>query len=121
MPKLLLNLRNVPDDELEEVQDFLEAARIDWYQTRPGPFGITAGGIWIRDEADFPQARRLMTSYQQGRVERVRAARAQAERDGTAETFADIVRRQPLRVALTVVAVLLLLGLMALPAILLGR
>ena len=42
-----------------------------------------------------------------------------AKREGTAETFMDVVRQQPLRVLLILVAVLILLGLVALPAVLL--
>lgn len=121
MAKLLLNLRHVPDDEAADVRAFLEAARIEYYETRPSPFGISAGGIWVRDDGDVAEAKRLMADYQQRRAHRVRAERAQAERDGTAQTFADIVRERPLRVALTVLAIALLLGLVALPALLIGR
>ena len=121
MAKLLLNLRNVPDDEADDVRAFLRAARIEHYETRPGPFGISAGGIWVRADGVMAQARRLMADYQRERAIRVRAERQQAEREGTAETFADIARAQPLRVVLTLLAILLLVGLMALPAILIGR
>ncbi|MGJ4728376.1 DUF6164 family protein [Luteimonas sp. SDU101] len=121
MAKLLLNLRNVPDDEADDVRAFLDAAKIAYYETRPGPFGISAGGIWVREDDAVPQAKRLMADYQRERAIRVRAEHARAEREGTAETFADIARAQPLRVALTVLAILLLVGLMALPAILIGR
>ena len=121
MAKLLLNLRHVPDDEADDVRAFLDAARIEHYETRPGPFGISAGGIWVRNDADVPEAKRRMAEYQRQRAERVRSEHAQAVRDGTAETFSDIARANPLRVALIVVAIALLLGLMALPAILIGR
>lgn len=121
MAKLLLNLRHVPDDEADDVRAFLEAARIEHYETRPGPFGISAGGIWVRNDDDVPEAKRRMAEYQRQRAERVRAEHAQAVRDGTAETFAGIARANPLRVALIVVAIALLLGLMALPAVLIGR
>ncbi|MDH5832490.1 DUF6164 family protein [Luteimonas kalidii] len=121
MAKLLLNLRHVPDDEADDVRAFLDAARIEHYETRPGPFGISAGGIWVRHDTDVPEAKRRMAEYQRQRAERVRGEHAQAVRDGTAETFADIARANPLRVALIVVAIALLLGLMALPAILIGR
>src|SRR3546814_16879063 len=56
-----------------------------------------------------------MADYQKQRQARVRAEREQALRDGTAETFADIVRQQPLPVLLTLVAIVFLLGLVALP------
>lgn len=121
MAKLLLNLRNVPDDEADDVRAFLDAARIEHYETRPGPFGISAGGIWVREDDDVAQAKRLMAEYQGERAIRMRAEREQARRDGTAETFADVARAQPLRVVLSILAILLLVGLMALPAILIGR
>ncbi|HRN61204.1 MAG TPA: DUF6164 family protein [Luteimonas sp.] len=121
MAKLLLNLRHVPDDEADDVRAFLDAARIDYYETRPSLFGISMGGIWVREDGDVPEAKRLMADYQRERAIRVRAEQAQAERDGTADTFMDIVRAQPLRVALTILAIMLLLGLMALPMILIGR
>lgn len=73
MSKLLLNLRNVPDDEADDVRGFLDANRIDHYDTPPGPFGISAGGIWIRDTHDLPRAKQLMADYQRERLARVRA------------------------------------------------
>ncbi|KLI98179.1 DUF6164 family protein [Luteimonas sp. FCS-9] len=121
MAKLLLNLRYVPEDEAADVRAFLDEARIDWYQTRPSPFGISHGGIWLRDNDDLPRAKALMADYQAGRQARARAAQAEAERDGTAETFADIVRADPLRVVLIVVAIVCLIGLMAVPGYLLSR
>ncbi|WP_202842756.1 DUF6164 family protein [Luteimonas saliphila] len=121
MAKLLLNLRHVPDDEADDVRALLEAARIDYYETRPGPLGISAGGIWVRSDDDVPEAKRRMAEYQRERALRVRAEHAQARREGTAETFSDLVRAQPLRVLVIVVAIALLLGLMALPAYLIGR
>lgn len=121
MAKLLLNLRYVPEDEAADVRAFLDAAGIDWYQTRPSPFGISQGGIWLRENDDLPRAKALMADYQRDRQARARAEQAQAERDGTAETFADIVRADPMRVVLIVVAIIFLIGLMAVPGYMLSR
>ena len=121
MAKLLLNLRHVPEDEADDVRALLAAARSPYSETRPGPVGISAGGIWIRDDEDHAAAKQHMARYQRERAERVRAEHARAREEGTADTFADIARAQPLRVALIVVAIALLLGLMALPAILISR
>jgi hypothetical protein len=114
MPKLLLNLRHVPDDESEEVGALLDAHQIAWYQTPPNRWGISAGGIWIRDEADFPRARAAMDVYQAQRAERVRAEWAKAKASGTAPSLLDVVRANPLGMLATAVAILLLLGLMVL-------
>jgi hypothetical protein len=121
MSKLLLNLRDVPDDEADDVRRFLDSSGIGYYETRPSFWGISGGGIWIRDDDDLAEAKRLMAEYQHARQARAREQRAAAERDGTAETFIDVLRTQPLRVALTVIAIALLLTLMAAPVLLLWR
>lgn len=119
MPTLLLNLRNVPDDEIVDVRRFLDSGAIGYYETPPSFWGISAGGIWIREDGDVAEAKRLMAEYQRARQARARAERAAAERNGTAETFAKVLRAQPLRVALTVLAIALVLALTALPVFLL--
>ena len=121
MSKLLLNLRHVPDDEIEDVRAMLESGRIAFYETQPSRWGISYGGIWVADDGDIAQAKRLMADYQAGRRTRVRAEHAAALRDGTAETFSTVLRREPLRVLLTVLAILAMLGLVALVPVLLLR
>ena len=119
MSKLLLNLRNVPDDEADDVRAMLDAHGIAYYETRPSIWGISSGGIFVTQDAAIVEAKRLMADYQQQRQARVRAEHAAAVRDGTAETFGTVLRTQPVRVLLTVVAIAFLLCLVALPVILL--
>ena len=113
MSKLLLNLRDVPDDEADDVRRFLDTGGIAYYETPPSWWGISAGGIWIRDDGDVAQAKRLMAEYQRERQARARAERAEALRNGTAETFVDVLRTQPLRVAFALITIALLLAVMA--------
>lgn len=121
MSKLLLNLRNVLEDEADDVRAMLDAHRIAFYQTQPSRWGISHGGIWISDDGDVAQAERLMAEYQAQRQVRVRAEYEASQRDGTAETFRTVLREQPIRVVLTALAIVVLLGLVALPAILLRQ
>ena len=71
MAKLLLNLRHVPDDEADDVRAMLDAARIGFYETPPSVFGISAGGIYVRENDDVPEAKRLMADSQAQRGARV--------------------------------------------------
>ena len=119
MSKLLFNLRNVPDDEADDVRAMLGTHRIAFYETRPNNWGISAGGIWLKEDTDFADARRLMSDYQQQRGERARAEYAAARREGTAETVWTALRNHPGRVAVSVLAILCVLALMALPVLLL--
>jgi hypothetical protein len=119
MSKLLLNLRDVPDDEAGDVRSMLDSKRIAYYEIPPSFWGISSGGIWVTEDADFAEAKRALDDYERQRSDRVRAEYATARREGTAETFIGILRSDPMRVALALLGILLALGLVALPVILL--
>ncbi|MEO5961888.1 MAG: DUF6164 family protein [Thermomonas sp.] len=121
MPKLLLNLRNVPDDEADDVRALLDSNRIAFYETTPSFWGVSGGGIWVTEDTSFADAKRAMADYQQQRGDRAREKYASAKRAGTAETLGSVVRAQPARVALLVLVILFVVGLLAAPAILLGK
>ena len=121
MSKLLMNLRNVPDDEADDVRAMLDAQQIAFYETRPSMWGVSAGGIWVTEDEAFADARRAMDDYQQQRSARARAEYAAAKRAGTAETFWMMLRAEPGRVVMNVLGILVVLGLVVLPFILLRR
>ena len=121
MSKLLLNLRMVLDDEADDVRAMLATHRIEFYETQPSRWGISHGGIWVTHDADIVEAKRLMAEYQLQRQARVRAENEAARRDGTAETFGDVFRAEPRRVLMILLAIACLLGLVALPVLLLSR
>lgn len=119
MSKLLLNLRHVGDDEYHEVCALLDQHRIAWYRTEPSPWGISNGGLWLRDDADHPRAAELMATYQQARSLRMRADRVRALQDGSAETFATLFRRRPGFVVVVLAGMAAAAALVLLPFILL--
>mgnify|MGYP006909079024 CR=1 FL=1 len=115
MAHLLLNLYRVPDDEAADVRRLLDEHRIPWYETQPSPWGISHGGIWVAEDRDVAEARRLFHEYQAERSARVRAEYAAAREAGTAPTFVGVLRANPLYVILALVAIVLVLLLSALP------
>jgi hypothetical protein len=120
MSKLLLNLRNVPDDEAAEVRALLDQHRIAFYETTPSPWGISSGGIWVSQPEQMDRAKALMSEYQAQRRTRVRAEREAALREGRGETFGSLLRARPGYVIGMLAAILMVLGLtLALPYILL--
>lgn len=121
MATLLLNLRNVPDDEADEVRAMLDEHGILFYETQPNRWGISAGAIWIADASAAMRAQALMADYQGARQARIRAEFALAQQQGTAPTWWSMIRDEPLRVVVTVLATALVLGLAALPVLLLWR
>jgi hypothetical protein len=66
------------------------------------------------------EAQRLMAGYQERRRAHAREAYAAAKRDGTADTWGSLLRRQPLRVLLVFVGTVFALALVMLPVLFLG-
>src|SRR5690625_30596 len=108
MCRLIFRLRNVPEDEADEVRDLLEQHHIDFYETSAGNWGISMPGLWVRDDSQYDAARRLLDAYQQERAERLRAEYEAARAAGEAETQWQRLRREPMTVigGLTVIAIL---------------
>jgi hypothetical protein len=121
MPRLLLNLRNVPDDEIEDVRSLMDDHGIGCYDTPPGPFGITAGGIWLKDSDDYARARELMDEYQAQRAARARSEWHDARAQGEHDTLASILRRHPLRALLVVLGSVFVLMVLFAPVIVFFR
>lgn len=121
MSKRLFNLRNVPADEADDIRELLQREGLDWYETPPSPWGISHGALWLRDAAQWPRGKALLDDYQRQRGERARGERAQALRDGSAETFAQLARRRPVFVFVTLAAIAFIVALtLLLPWLLLG-
>lgn len=117
MPRLLLNLRNVPDDEIEGVRELMAEHAIECYDTPPGPLGITAGGIWLKNPDDYTRARALMDEYQQERGERARSEWRSAQARGEAETLVSTIRRNPFKTLLVLAASVFILMVLFAPVV----
>lgn len=121
MPKLLLNLRMATDDEAAEIRELLDHHDVDWYETQPGFWGISAGGIWLRDLERATEVKGLLDVYQKRRVARVRAELETARREGRAPTFVGELRANPGRMLMHLLAAALLIALtIAVPFMLLA-
>ena len=95
MAKLLFRLRNVPDDEADEVRQLLEEHEIKVYETDAGNWGISLPAIWIDDEHRFDEANALIAQYQIERSERVRAEHEALREQGQLPTLRDSFKMQP--------------------------
>ena len=72
MAKLVFRLRNVPDDEAEDVRTLLSDNDIEYFETSPGNWGISMPAIWVHKDEDFAPARQLIDHYQVQRADRMR-------------------------------------------------
>ncbi len=105
MAKILFRLRQVPEDEADEVRQLMDDHAIDWYETSAGRFMISFPAIWLRDESQEDRARALLEEYQRARTQRVRAERAEREANGELETLAQRIVANPAATMLVLLAI----------------
>jgi hypothetical protein len=115
MPRLLMNLRDVPDDEYAEVCAVLDDRGLQHYRIDPSRWGLHGGGVWLVDEARFDEARECLAAYQAQRQQRARAQRQAARDAGELPGLVEQLRRQPLRMLLQVLALIAALAISVLP------
>jgi len=97
MAVLLFKLRNVPDDEAQEVRALLAENEIDFYETSAGNWSISMPGIWLSDAAQLPAALKLLEEYQLQRLDNARREYEQLKISGQLPTFADRFKENPAR------------------------
>ena len=105
MSKLLFSLRNVPDDEAEDIRTILQENNIDYYETPPGNWGISMPAIWVRDVLQFNQANDLLNDYQGKRAITQRQIYQQLIKEGKVPGFFGYLHQNFYRFIIHVLAV----------------
>lgn len=72
MAKRVFSLRDVSDEEAEDVRALLTDNQIEFYETSAGRWQISVAALWVRHDDDFSQARTLIDHYQNQRREQFR-------------------------------------------------
>ena len=109
MPVKLFNLRNVGEDEADDVRRLLASYEIDFYETHAGGWGISLPAIWLHDDSHFGQAKELIDAYQRDRATTARMTYDQIRREGRHPTLMRNIRRHPLQFILFVLLTLFIL------------
>jgi len=109
MAKILFRLRQVPEEEADDIRLLLDRHGIDWYETSAGRFQISFPAIWVSDDAEAPVARQLIETYQQQRQEQMRAEHAERAARGELETFRQRIGSNPAPMLLALFAVAFIL------------
>ena len=93
MAKLLFSLRNVPDDEAAEVRDLLALHNVDYYETPPGKWGISAPGLWLKQVDRYKEVKALLDTYHQ------------LKQQGEHRTIVDAFKADPVRLVAYIVII----------------
>ncbi|MBL6904026.1 MAG: hypothetical protein ISR27_00705 [Pseudomonadales bacterium] len=97
MSKLVFRLRNVPEDEAQDVREILENNDIGYFETAAGNWGISLPAIWINETEEFEQARQLIDEYQLERTERLRREYQERKAKGEAKTIWHSLKESPVK------------------------
>lgn len=106
MAKRLMNLRDVPDAEADGVRAMLDELGLEWYEVPPTSFGLSAGSLWIRNDADYERAREAYEDFQ--------AEYTRRSRNGE---FFDHEAAQPIRLIVALVFSAAILGFFFWPVV----
>ncbi len=117
MSALLFRLRNVPDDEAEDVRELLNQHNIEHYETSAGNWGISMPAIWVQHNDDLSRAKSLLKQYQAERSQQQRQAYEERVAAGEAPSFFDNVKKRPLITLLIFAFCLLILYVMISPVV----
>jgi len=109
MAKLLFRLRNVPEDEAQDVRDLLEQHGFDYYETKAGNWGISMPGLWLKNDEQLDHAKALLHDYQARRATDARAAYEAEKRQGRTTSQLDMLLQNPGKTLLSLAAITVIL------------
>jgi hypothetical protein len=97
MSILLFRLRNVPDDEANDIRELLNNNNYEFYETSAGNWGISTAAIWLKDKKQLENAKILIEKYQTERGISQRRDYEQLRESGSHKTLFDAFKENPFR------------------------
>jgi len=120
MSALLFSLRNVPEDEAEEIRQMLASNGVQFYETPAGRWGISSPAIWLQDQGELSRAKSLIETYQKERYVRQRQEFELLKQQGQHRTIVRAVAENPLRFVFYIAVIVVILYFSIVPFFRLG-
>lgn len=95
MSKMIFRMRDVPDDEAEDIRALLDANGIDYFETFGGNWGISMPALWVKHPRQFLDARKIIDEYQLERIQRLRDGSLDVKGDKDLNTLWDSFKKKP--------------------------
>ena len=121
MSALLFKLRNVPEDEADDIRQLMDDNNIEYYETTAGNWGISMPAIWVQNDAELAKAKSLVSDYQQQRAADARQAYNEMRASGTAPSWFSRFKTKPLATAGIILFCLFVLYVMISPFVRLAQ
>lgn len=90
-------MRDVPEDEAQEVRELLHANDIEFFETSAGNWGISMPALWLKRADQFELSRQLLDEYQAGRSLRMREEYELSRKHGEAKSMRQNFIETPFR------------------------
>lgn len=97
MSVLLFRLRNVPDDEADDIRELLKNKQFEFYETSAGIWGISSAAIWLKNKDELESAKQAIENYQTERGISQRNTYEELKKSGNHKTLLDAFKENPLR------------------------
>ncbi|MEE9352193.1 MAG: DUF6164 family protein [Thiotrichaceae bacterium] len=91
----IFRLRNVAEDEAEEVRVLLAEHDLEFYETPGGNWGVSMPALWLVDDEQTEVAKALIAEYQEKRFTEARGEYERLKLEGKQRTFLDNFRDNP--------------------------
>lgn len=115
MAKLIFKLNNVPDDEANEIRELLETAEVDFYETTAGNFGLSFAALWLRDERQLEQAKKLIQEYQSERYKKAVESNQLLKQTGQSLSYWQILKQSPIKTPAAIIFIIVIAYFSVLP------
>ena len=117
MAKLIFKLRDVPEDEAQDIRNLLDDNAITFYETHAGNWGIGMAAVWLKEDDQYQQAMALINDYQQQRQQQMQDQYHTMHLNGTAPTLLSNIRESPLRFIVYIFSIAVILYITVMPFI----
>ena len=97
MSILLFRLRNVPEDEAEDIRGLLNENELEFYETSAGNWGISTAAIWLKNKDQLENAKIIIEKYQTERGISQRRNYEELKKSGDHKTFLNAFTENPFR------------------------
>lgn len=121
MAKLIFKLKSVSYDEADDIKNLLTENKIDFYESPPGNWEISMHALWLKDEAQYTQAKQLIEEYQVIRSQRIKLETQQKIDQGEYETFFQRLFNKPLQFFITLAIIIFTLYFSIMPFLEIGQ
>ncbi|HIF75086.1 MAG TPA: hypothetical protein EYG31_11420 [Porticoccaceae bacterium] len=100
MAKILFKLRNVPDDEAQDVREILESNNIEYFETTAGNWGVSVPALWTNNTEHYDHARSLIDEYELNRSVAIKKEYELGRQRGETRTMWNSFIENPVRFVL---------------------